>query len=256
MRCASSVLLLLALAAAAACDRGGEPRGVPPPSAWKAPEARPSEVSPGGGASAGGDDGGGQGAEAGEGGDPHAGMQLEGGDDPHAGLDAGGASDPHAGLDMGGAGDPHAGLDMGGAGDGAEEDPKMAAIDPPDPDRPIDKSRFLRGTIRADAKVASAIKRGAVLFLSAWPIDPTSGEMTGTPVAVARLEVDQLPVRFELSERDAMAAGTRFEGHVLIVARVDGDAEARTKEPGDVEGQLRARIPAKGLELVLDTALR
>jgi hypothetical protein len=240
VRCASSVLLILALAAAAGCDKDGEPRGTPPAAGWKSPAEKASQVSAGGGGSTSHDaaDGGFAGGGDGDGADPHA--------DPHAGLDMGG------GQGAGDGADPHAGLDMGGG----EEDPEMAAVEPPDPDRPIDESKFLRGRIRADAKVASAIERGAVLFLSAWPIDAASGEVIGSPVAVARLEVGELPIRFDLSERNAMAAGTRFEGDVLIVARVDGDGEARTKEPGDVEGQLRARVPARNLELVLDTALR
>jgi hypothetical protein len=61
---------------------------------------------------------------------------------------------------------------------------------------------------------------------------------------------------FELTERDVMTAGTRFDGEVLIRARVDGDGEARTKLPGDVEGSLRARVPSQNLDLVLDTPLR
>jgi hypothetical protein len=212
-------------------------------SAWKAPEAQPSQVDRGVAAAP---------SDAGMG-DPHAGMQMEGGGaDPHAGLDMGGqGADPHAGLDMGGQGaDPHAGLDMG------EEDPAMAALQPPDPDRKIDETKFLRGTIRADTKVAGGIKSGAVMFLSAVPIEPSTGEVLGAPVAVARLDVDKLPMPFELTERNAMAAGTRFEGDVMITAWIDGDGEARTKEPGDVEGRLRARIPSGKLDLVLDTALR
>ena len=234
---AAPVLTILVpiLLAQSGCDRDTEPRGLPSVSAWKSPEAKQSEVDRGGGPSAEQPGAGQPGAD-----DPHAGMQMEG-------------SDPHAGLDMGGQGgaDPHAGLDMGGA-----EDPAMAAMQPPDPDRKIDASKFLRGTIRADAKVAAGIDSGAVLFLSAVPVDPATGEVLGAPVAVARLEVGKLPMRFELTERDAMAAGTRFEGDVLITAWVDGDGEARTKEPGDVEGRLRARVPARGLDLVLDTALR
>ncbi len=241
---AAPVLTILVSIALGGCDGDRQPRGVPSASAWKPPDAQQSEVERGGGA--------GKSVE-GEADDPHAGRQMDG-DDPHAGLDMGGqgGADPHAGLDMGGQGgaDPHAGLDMG------EDDPAMAALQPPDPDRKIDDSKFLRGTIRADAKLAAGIKSGAVLFLSAVPIDPTSGEVLGAPVAVARLDVDKLPMPFELTERDAMAAGTRFEGDVMISAWVDGDGEARTKEPGDVEGRVRARIPARSVELVLDTALR
>jgi hypothetical protein len=250
VRYASASLLLravltLTMAAAAGCDRDSGGRGVPAASDWKPPEPKASQVERG--------TGGARDLAAGAGpGDPHAGMGMEG--DPHAGLDMGGGTgregDPHAGMtgDM----DPHAGLDMGEG----EEDPAMAGMQPPDPDRPIDASKFLRGTIRAGKDVESAVRVGAVLFLSAWPVDPNTGEMLGSPVAVAKLDVGKLPMRFELSERDVMVQGTRFEGEVLITARVDADGEARSREPGDVEGRVRARIPATGIDLILDTALR
>ncbi|HLU68437.1 MAG TPA: hypothetical protein VKZ63_19265 [Kofleriaceae bacterium] len=155
--------------------------------------------------------------------------------------------DPHAGLDMGGAGDPHAGLDM-----------EMAGLEPPDPDRPIDQSKFLRGRIRAagDAAGAPGLVKGAIVFLSAWPIDPATGESLGAPVAVDKLELGELPMEFQLDERHMMVKGTRFEGTVLLRAHVDGDGEARTREPGDVEGTVKATIPSTGIDLVLDTVLR
>jgi hypothetical protein len=246
-----AMVVMAALLGASACEKEEGGRGTPPPSAWKPPPAESAAVPAGAGARASGGDAGA--------GDPHAGMNLGGAGDPHAGMDLGGAADPHAGVDMSeahssptGDQDPHANLDMGSG----DTDPQMAAMDPPDPDRPIDKTKFLRGNIRAKADVASAIKPGSVLFLSAWPVDPNTGEVLGAPVAVAKLTTDKLPVAFELSERDAMAAGTKFAGDVIITARVDGDGEARTKEPGDVEGRVQARIPAKGIDLILDTALR
>jgi hypothetical protein len=238
---------LAALALVCGCDRdSGDRRGVPPASAWKPPAAEVSEVE-------------GQAGRASEPDtDPHAGIATGSVDDPHAGLDMGGrAGDPHASLT--GDQDPHAGLDLDGvgvpSGDGGV-DPAMAGMSPPDPDRPIDPSKFLRGSIRASAEIEAAIKPGAVLFLSAWPVAPATGEVLGSPVAVAKLAVGKFPMPFDLSERDGMVDGTRFDGDVLLTARVDGDGEARTKEPGDVEGRMRARIPASGLDLVLDTALR
>jgi hypothetical protein len=244
-RALTVTMMVVAALLLSACQRDEGTRGTPPPSAWKPPPAESAALAEGGARASASDAGAG---------DPHAGAG-----DPHAGLDLGGAGDPHAGIDMSephssptGDQDPHANLDMGSG----ESDPQMAAMDPPDPDRPIDANKFLRGKIRADAQVADAIKSGAVLFLSAWPVDPSTGEVLGAPVAVAKLTVDKLPAEFELSEHDAMAAGTRFDGDVVITARVDGDGEARTKEPGDVEGRVQARIPAKGLDLVLDTALR
>jgi hypothetical protein len=258
MRCASLFPLLLALATVAGCDKGGDKRGMPSSQAWKPPAPQASEVDQTGGA-AGRSRGGSHGAGDSDDQAPGDGVDQGAGEDAAAGEEGG--ADPHAGMQLDGGTDPHAGLDMSGGeaegeAAGGEEDPKMASIESPDPDRPIDANKYLRGTIRADAKVAAGIRPGAVLFLSARPIDPASGEVTGSPVAVARLDVSELPMPFELSERDAMAAGTRFEGDVLISARIDGDAEARTREPGDVEGQLRAHIPARGLDLVLDSLLR
>lgn len=233
-------VIALSVAALAGCGREhDDQRALPAATAWKPPPPRPSQVE--GGAGAGRVD------------DPHAG--LDSGGDPHAGLDVGQSGGSHASPT--GDQDPHAGLDMDGEGartDGG--DPAMAGMSAPDPDRPIDASKFLRGTIRAGSQVGDAVKLGAVLFLSAWPIDPNTGDVLGSPVAVAKVVVEKLPMPFELTERDVMTAGTRFDGEVLIRARVDGDGEARTKLPGDVEGSLRARVPSQDLDLVLDTPLR
>jgi hypothetical protein len=240
------VTALLCLLAACQTDDG--PRGVPPASEWKPPEAVKSRV--GGGGERDDED---RAAKRPRSGDPHAGMD---GEDPHAGMDM---DDPHAGMNPD---DPHAGMDMGGGSGGAHgsdphgTDPQMANMEPPDPDRPIDPKKFLRGKIRASGSASGAVKSGAVLFLSVWPVDKASGEVIGSPLAAAKLEVGTLPMAFDLSERDMMSKGTRFEGDVLLIARVDGDGEARTKEPGDVEGRINARIPAAKLDLVLDTVLR
>jgi hypothetical protein len=87
-------------------------------------------------------------------------------------------------------------------------------------------------------------------------VNPATGEIIGTPVAVDRIDISELPASFRLTEANAMAAGTTFQGAVLIQARVDGDGEARTKSPGDVTGEVGATIPAEDLELRLDTVLQ
>jgi hypothetical protein len=170
------------------------------------------------------------------GGDPHAGMDMGGGD-PHAGMDMGGG-DPHAGMDMGG--DPHAGVQAGPGG-----------MLPPDPNREIDPNKFLRGTLSASKEMAGRIKPGAVVFLSARPINKATGESLGAPLAVARLDVKKLPMPFELTGRNSMVRGTDFSGDVQIYARVDGDSEASSVQPGDIEGAVVATIPADNLKLVL-----
>jgi len=68
-------------------------------------------------------------------------------------------------------------------------------------------------------------------------------------VAVDRFEVTSLPMKFEL-------AAAPYKGDVVITAWTDGDGEARTREPGDAEGRVRARLPADKVDLVLDKLLK
>jgi len=205
------------------CDDGG--MRVPPAAQWKPPEVVPSVV-------------GKQKTRA------RTPADTDDDDEAEAEAETDDESDPHAGLDVD---DPHAGLDM-------EED-DLGGLEPPDPDRPIDPKKFLHGRIRAGAN-AGTIAPGAIVFLSAWPLDKNTGEVLGSPLAVEKLIADKLPLEFRLDERNMMVKGTQFAGDVIITARVDRDGEARTKEPGDVEGRARATIPADKIDLVLDTVLR
>lgn len=158
---------------------------------------------------------------------------VHGGGDPHAGLDMG--SDPHAGIDMGGmGGDPHAGM----------------------PAQPVDPSKFLRGTITATDATAAQIKPGDIIFLSAKPVNPATGAVLGNTIAAERIDVKALPIEWELTGANVMMPGTVFEGDVLILARVDRDGEARTRESGDIEGTVIATIPAENLALSLDTVVK
>ncbi|HET6610971.1 MAG TPA: hypothetical protein VFG83_03245 [Kofleriaceae bacterium] len=213
-----AMALALAVAVAGCGEDKSTNDGLPPAESWQAP---PPVAAMGG-----------QDPNATN---PHAGLDMN---NPHAGLDM---NNPHAGLDMN---NPHAGLDL------------PPGFQSPDPARQVDPSKFLKGVIVASAKTRALIKPGDVLFLSARPVDPTSGDVIGAPVAVARVVIDKLPAPFELSGESAMIAGTVFDGPVVIEARVDHDQEARTAEPGDIEGTLRATIPAKNLRLALDTVVK
>ena len=52
-----------------------------------------------------------------------------------------------------------------------------------------------------------------------------------------------------------MVAGTELTGDVVVSARYDQDSDAISKQPGDVTGQLRVKVPADKLVLTLDTIL-
>jgi hypothetical protein len=150
------------------------------------------------------------------------------------------ARDPHAGLDMT---NPHGGTDVTKLG--------LAA---PDPDRPIDPSHRIAGTLAIAAKLKDRVKSGTSVFLLVKRAG-ADGAPTGPPLAVDKLTWTGDGMAFELTEEQAMVAGTDLTGSVVVIARYDQDSDALTKEPGDVTGQVRTTIPAERVVLTLDTLL-
>jgi len=221
-------MVLVCVFAAGACskDESKDYRGLPPAESWQAP-------SPASGSTAG------AAATQGGMGNPHGGMDMN---DPHAGLDM---NNPH-----GGTGHP-----QGGMGDGGV-DVTQLGLQPPDPDRAVDPGKFLKGTIKPTAETKTRIGPGAVIFLSVKRADPATGQPTGAPLAVQRVPLSVWPLWFELTEADAMVSGTAFDGDVVITAWSDQDQDAISKQPGDVQGQVRTKIPAKDLVLVLDKVIQ
>ncbi len=195
--------------------------------------------------------------------DPHAGVPGAPplGDDPHAGMDLGmgaGAGDhPHAGMDLGpgmGGGDPHAGMDLGGGDPHGSLDVTQLGLAPPDPARKIDPSRRVKGTIRVAAGVKGRVKANVPVFVVIRRAGP-DGQPTGSALAVEKLTWAGDAIPFELTEANAMSAGTELTGDVIVMARYDQDSDAISKQPGDVTGQVRAKVPADKVELTLDTVL-
>jgi hypothetical protein len=190
---------------------------------------------------------------------PHAGVpgapSLSG--DPHAGVPGApplgpgdlGDGDPHAGMDMGG--DPHGGMGMGMGGG---VDVTQLGIAPPDPNRKIDPSRRVKGTIRVDAKLKDRVKPSGAVFVMIRRAG-ADGQPTGSPLAVEMLNWAGDSLAFELTEANAMSAGTELSGEVVVMARYDQDSDAISKQPGDLTGQVRTKVPADKLELKLDTVL-
>lgn len=163
---------------------------------------------------------------------------------PHAGLDMGGdPSDPHAGLDM--SQNPHAG---GGT------DVTKLGLAAPDPDRKLDPSHRVTGMITIDAPAKDRVKPGTAVFLIVKRAGP-DGAPSGPPLAVDKLSWTTGGVPFELTDAQAMVAGTELSGDVVVMARYDQDSDALSKQPGDVTGQVRVTIPAEHVKLLLDTVL-
>ncbi len=228
-----SLLFVVVGLAFAACSDKKKTDGLPPAQDWG---ADPGGLVPAPGTS------------------PHAATPH--GANPHAGIDMGGGgdpNDPHAGVDMGGdPANPHAGVDMGG-GNGSPDVSKMG-LPAPDPNRPIDPTHHVKGLILAMGKAADLVKPGTAVFVIVKRAD-ASGAPTGAPLAVEKLiwQKDGLP--FELTEADAMIAGTQLVGDVVVVAHYDQDGDAISKQPGDILGQLRVTVPAENVKLFLDQIL-
>lgn len=173
---------------------------------------------------------------------PHSGHGANprgGGDDPHAGLGIDPA-DPHAGLGI----DPHGG--SGGA--------NVPPIPGPDPNRKIDPNRFVKGVIKIHEKAKARAKSGMPVFLVVKKVDAT-GQPVGMPLAVDKLTWNATDLVFELSEQQAMVAGTELTGDVVVTARYDQDGDASSKEPGDITGSTRVKLPADNVTIFLDTIL-
>jgi len=155
------------------------------------------------------------------------------------------------------AADPHAGIPGAPslAGQGAGVDVGAMGLPPPDPNRAIDTSKFVRGTLALAPELKNAVPAGAVIFLSLRAADASGAAVAGPPIAVDRLTLGNWPLAFELDEGKAMIAGTHFPARVVVQARVDGDSDAISKNPGDLIGQVVVDVPASGVALVFDKKL-
>jgi hypothetical protein len=74
----------------------------------------------------------------------------------------------------------------------------------------------------------------------------------GPPLAVARLQVESLPVRFRLSADNVMMPGAAFEGSMTVSARLDADGAVGQPQPGDVDGSsIAVSVGAQNADIVL-----
>jgi hypothetical protein len=122
----------------------------------------------------------------------------------------------------------------------------------PDPARPIDPAHHVRGVISVAPGLASRLHDGGAVFVTVKRDD--HGKPSGPPLAVERLSWKP-PLPFELTERQAMIGGTQLTGDVIVTVRYDQDGDALTRQPGDVTGQARVKVPADAVALALDTVL-
>jgi len=117
--------------------------------------------------------------------------------------------------------------DPGGQAVGLGSPP--AALEPPR------SGPSIGGTISLAPELAGKVEAAGVLYVIA-----RNGP--GPPLAVARLQVQSLPVRYQLSADNVMMPGMPFEGSMTITARLDRDGAVGPPQPGDVEGATSSAV--------------
>jgi hypothetical protein len=142
----------------------------------------------------------------------------------------------------------------GGAAGGGGPDVAAMGLQGPDPNRKINPNNRVRGTIKVHAKAKDRVKDGGAVFIKVQRA--VDGAPSGPPLAVDKLTWSKDGVPFELTEKQAMIAGTELSGEVVVTARFDQDGDAISKQPGDVTGSVRVKIPADKVTLTLDDVLQ
>ena len=105
----------------------------------------------------------------------------------------------------------------------------------------------ISGTVAVSTTAQPEESVDSVLYI----IVRQAGRASGAPVAVKRLP-PSLPVSFEITEENAMIPGTPLIGPLDVIARLDRDGNAATREPGDLQGRVDAVEVGARVEITLD----
>jgi hypothetical protein len=90
----------------------------------------------------------------------------------------------------------------------------------------------IQGIVQLDPSLKASIQPTAALYITAK--DPASGR--GMPLAVVRVpQPIHFPVKFTLSEANAMIPGTKIEGKLAVSARLNQSGSAGPAQAGDIE---------------------
>jgi cytochrome c-type biogenesis protein CcmH len=111
----------------------------------------------------------------------------------------------------------------------------------------------LRGRIEIDPAIAGNVRPDDTVFVAVRGVDQDA-KPAGPPAAVLRAKVADLPLQFELSDRDAMSPAAKLSGQqrVVVVARVSRSGTA-TAGAGDLEGRSAVIAPdAQAVQVRID----
>jgi cytochrome c-type biogenesis protein CcmH len=113
------------------------------------------------------------------------------------------------------------------------------------------KAEPIRGEVRVAEALRERLRPDAVLFIIARV------GAAGPPLAVKRIRSPRFPLQFSIGPDDRMIATLPFQGALQLTARLDGDGDAISRDPGDLQGRADGTYPpgASNVTIVLDEAL-
>lgn len=113
----------------------------------------------------------------------------------------------------------------------------------------------ITGTVIIAKELKDKLGSNGVLFVFAKPFAQQAG---GPPLAVKRIPSPKFPVKFSLSQADAMMPGTVFAGNLKITARFSpsGDVMDRSGYEGSFSGKNGVSVNEKTpIEVIIDKKL-
>ena len=137
----------------------------------------------------------------------------------------------------------------GGAGTGAGAGARAA--------QGTGQGPVLRGRVELDPTLAASASPDDTVFVAARGVDK-EGQPAGPPAAVLRARVADLPLQFELTDREAMSPAARLSGQerVVVVARISRQGTA-TAGAGDLEGRSTVvAADAQSVQVRIDRVVR
>ena len=107
--------------------------------------------------------------------------------------------------------------------------------------------KWVSGTVTVDPAVKSTVPDSATLFIFAR----AKGAQGGPPLAVQRFAETQFPYKFKIGQPDVMIPGVKFDGELILTARIDRDGNAKSS-PGDIEGSRETAVGGENVDITLN----
>ncbi len=113
----------------------------------------------------------------------------------------------------------------------------------------------IQGTISIEPKLKTKHQGGGILFI----IARRAATQGGPPLAVMRIASPVFPLPYSLGKENMMIPGSRFEGKVNIIVRLDKDGDPLTREPGGLTGNYHknpVEIGSQNVDILLNEEIK